>query len=66
LLALGAVALVAAIIGVVVVLASQIPAVAAAWPDRRAMTIGRVVLALVALAALPGFTRAVLDILGRP
>jgi hypothetical protein len=36
LLALGAVALVAAIIGVVVVLASQIPAVAAAWRDRRA------------------------------
>jgi hypothetical protein len=66
LLALGAVALVVAIVGALVVLASQIPAVAAAWRDRRAVTAGRVVLALVALAALPGFARAVIDILGRP
>jgi hypothetical protein len=66
LLALGAVALVAAVVGALVVVASQLPAVAAAWRDRRAVTAGRVVLALVALAALPGFTRAVIDILGRP
>jgi hypothetical protein len=66
LLALGAVALVAAIVGALVVLASQLPAVAAAWRDRRAVTAGRVVLALVALAALPGFARAIIDILGRP
>jgi hypothetical protein len=37
-----------------------------AWRDRRAVTAGRVVLALVALAALPSFARAVIDILGRP
>src|ERR687897_1579942 len=57
LLALGPVAVVAAVVGALVVVASQLPAMAAAW---------RVVLALVALAALPGFTRAVIDILGRP
>jgi hypothetical protein len=66
LLALGGVALVAAVVGALIVLTSQIPAVAAAWRDRRVVTAGRVVLALVALAALPGFTRAVIDILGRP
>jgi hypothetical protein len=37
----------------------------AAWRDRRSVTAGRVVLALVALAALPGFASAVVDILGR-
>jgi hypothetical protein len=66
LLALGSVALVAAIVGVAVVLASQVPAVAAAWRDRRSVTAGRVVLALVILVALPSFASAVLDILGRP
>src|SRR5918995_3059070 len=66
LLALGPVAVVAAVVGALVVVASQLPAMAAAWRDRRAVTAGRVVLALVALAALPGFTRAVIDILGRP
>jgi hypothetical protein len=66
LLALGSVALVAAIVGIVVVLASQAPAVAAAWRDRRAVIAGRVVLALVALVALPSFASAVIDILGRP
>jgi hypothetical protein len=66
LLALGTVALVAAVVGALVMLASQIPAVAAAWRDRRVVTAGRVVLVLVTLAALPGFTRAVIDILGRP
>ena len=66
LLALGSVALVAAIVGVVVVLASQIPAVAGAWRDRRSVTAGRVVLVLVVLVALPSFASAVIDILGRP
>jgi hypothetical protein len=66
LLALGSVALVAAIVGVVVVQASQVPAVAAAWRDRRLVTAGRVVLALVVLVAFPGFASAIVDILGRP
>jgi hypothetical protein len=66
LLALGSVALVAAIVGIVVVLASQVPAVAAAWRDRRSVTVGRVVLVLVALVALPSFASAVVDILGQP
>ena len=66
LLALGSVALVAAVVGVVVVLASQVPAVAAAWRDRRAVIAGRVVLVLVALVAIPSFASAIIDILGRP
>jgi hypothetical protein len=66
LLALGSVALVAAIVGVAVVLASQVPAVAGVWRDRRLVTAGRVILSLVALAALPSFARAITDILGRP
>jgi hypothetical protein len=66
LLALGSVALVAATVGAVAVLASQVPAVAAAWRDRRALFAGRVVLALVALVALPGFAAAIVDILHRP
>ncbi len=66
LLALGSVTLVAAIVGALAVLASQIPAVAAAWRDRRSVTAGRVVLALVALVAIPSFASAIIDILGRP
>jgi hypothetical protein len=66
LLALGSVALVAAIVGVAVVAASQVPAVAGVWRDRRLVTAGRVILSLVALAALPSFARAITDILGRP
>jgi hypothetical protein len=66
LLALGSVALVAAIVGVAVVAASQVPAVAGVWRDRRLVTAGRVILSLVALAALPSFARAISDILGRP
>jgi hypothetical protein len=66
LLALGSVALVAAIVGVAVVSASQVPAVAGVWRDRRLVTAGRVILSLVALAALPSFARAISDILGRP
>lgn len=66
LLALGSVALVAAIVGVAVVAASQVPAVAGVWRDRRLVTAGRVILSLVALAALPSFARAITDVLGRP
>jgi hypothetical protein len=66
LLPLGAAVLVLAIVGAVVVLASQIPVVVTAWRNRRLMTVGRVALAVVALVALPGFVSAVVDILGRP
>jgi hypothetical protein len=66
LLLLGSAALLLAIVGVMVVLASQLPAVVAAWRDRRFVTVGRVALAAVAVVALPGFTAAVVDILGRP
>jgi hypothetical protein len=63
---LGSAVLVVAIVGVMVVLASQIPAVVAAWRDRRSVTVGRVALAAVAVVAFPGFASAVVDILGRP
>jgi len=66
LLALGSVALVAAIVGALVVLASRVPTVTATWRDRRALTAGRVILILVALVALPSFASAIVDILGRP
>ncbi len=60
------VALLVIIVGVVVVVVSRIPSVVAAWRDRRLVTVGRVVLALVALVALPGFASALVDIVGRP
>jgi hypothetical protein len=59
------VALVLIIVGVLVVLASRIPSVVAAWHDRRLLVLGRLGLALITLVALPGFTMAVVDILGR-
>jgi hypothetical protein len=59
------VALVLIIVGVLVVLVSRIPSVVAAWQDRRLLVLGRVALALITLVALPGFTMAVVDILGR-
>ena len=58
-------ALVLVVVGVVVVLVSRIPSVVAAWHDRRLLVLGRVTLALITLVALPGFTMAVVDILGR-
>jgi hypothetical protein len=58
-------ALVLIIVGVLVVLVSRIPSVVAAWHDRRLLVLGRVTLALITLVALPGFTMAVIDILGR-
>lgn len=59
------VALVLIIVGVLVVLVSRIPSVVAAWHDRRLLVLGRVALTLITLVALPGFTMAVVDILGR-
>jgi hypothetical protein len=59
------VALVLIIVGVLVVLVSRIPSVVAAWHDRRLLVLGRLALALITLVALPGFTMAVVDILGR-
>jgi hypothetical protein len=59
------VALVLIIVGVLVVLASRIPTVVAAWHGRRLLVLGRVALALITLVALPGFTMAIVDILGR-
>jgi hypothetical protein len=61
---LGSVALVLAMVGAVVAVASRIPGVVAAWRDHRSVTVGRVALAIVAVVALPGFTSAVIDILG--
>jgi hypothetical protein len=66
LLLLGSAVLLLAIVGVMVVLACQVPAVVAAWRDRRLVTVGRVALAAVAVVAFPGFAAAVVDILGRP
>ena len=66
LLPLGSAVLLLAVVGVMVVLASQVPAVVAAWRDRRLVTVGRVALAAVAVVASPGFASAVVDILGRP
>jgi hypothetical protein len=63
---LGSAVLLVAVVGVMVVLASRIPGVVAAWRDRRVVTVGRVVLAVVAVVALPGFASAVVDVLGRP
>jgi hypothetical protein len=66
LLPLGSAVLLLAIVGVMVVLASQIPMLVAAWRDRRSVVVGRVALVLVALVAFPGFASAIVDILGRP
>jgi hypothetical protein len=58
-------AVVAVVAGAVAVLASRIPQVVAAWRAGAMMVIGRVALALAGLLAVPGFTSAVVDILGR-
>jgi hypothetical protein len=50
--------------GLVAVAVSQIRPVVALWRDRRVVTVGRVALAAVGLAALPGFVSALVDILG--
>jgi hypothetical protein len=54
-----------AVLGMVVVGVTRLRPVVAAWRTRRLLPAGQVVLALVALAALPGFVTAVADILGR-
>jgi hypothetical protein len=54
-----------AVIGAVVVLATRIRPVVAAWHDPRLRLAGQAVLALAALAALPGFVTSVASILGR-
>ena len=53
------------VVGLLVVLATRARPVVAAWRAHRLQLAGQVVLALVALAALPGFLSAVADILGR-
>jgi hypothetical protein len=50
--------------GLVAGVVSQIRPVVALWHDRRVVTVGRVALAAVGLAALPGFVSALVDILG--
>jgi hypothetical protein len=60
------VAVVLLVVGGAVVLVSRIPAMVAAWHSRSVVTSGRVVLAVVALVALPGFAASIADILGRP
>src|SRR5215211_3625351 len=60
------VALVLVVVGVVVVLASRIPAVVAAVHARPLVVVGRVALAVAALVAFPGFASAIVDILSRP
>jgi hypothetical protein len=59
------VALVLAVVGGLVVLATRFPPLVAAWHARRLVPAGQLVLALVALVALPGFLYAVADILRR-
>jgi hypothetical protein len=59
------VALVLAVVGGLVVLATRVPPLVAAWHARRVVPAGQLVLALVALVALPGFLYAVADILRR-
>jgi hypothetical protein len=53
------------VVGVLVVLATRARPVVAAWHARRLVPAGQLVLALVALVALPGFLSAVADILRR-
>jgi len=54
-----------AVVGVVIVLVSRVPPMAATTNAHRGVVIGRVALVLGGLAALPGFAAAVVDILGR-
>lgn len=54
-----------AVVGALVVLVTRTRPVLAAWHARRLVPAGQVLLALVALLALPGFVSAVASILGR-
>jgi hypothetical protein len=53
------------VVGMLAVLVTRARPVVAAWQARRLVPAGQVVLALVVLAALPGFVSVVADILGR-
>jgi len=53
------------VVGALAVLATRARPVVAAWHARRLVPAGQLVLALVALAALPGFVAAVTGILDR-
>lgn len=58
--------LTAVVAGAIAVLVSRSPQAVAAWRTRAVVVIGRVVLGVAGLLALPGFASAAVDILGRP
>jgi hypothetical protein len=66
LLLLTPLALVAAIVGAVVVGASRIPHVMTAVQTPRLTVVGRAALAVTGLLVVPGFVSTIVDILGRP
>jgi hypothetical protein len=66
LLLLTPLALVAAIVGAVVVGASRIPQVVTAVQTPRLTVVGRAALAVTGLLVVPGFVSTIVDILGRP
>jgi uncharacterized membrane protein len=59
------VAVIVAVVGALVVLATRIPAVLTAWRLPTLARAGRLALTLVALLALPGFVSDMADILAR-
>jgi hypothetical protein len=59
------VAVIVALVGALVVLATRIPAVRSAWRLPTLARAGRIGLALIALLALPGFLADMADILAR-
>jgi hypothetical protein len=63
---LAPVAVIVAVVGALVVLATRIPAVLQAWRRPSLARGGRIALVLLALLALPGFLGDIADILGRP
>ena len=64
-LLLAPVGLLAAIVGVVVVVASGIPQVVAAVQSPRLVVVGRAALAVACLLVVPGFVSTVVNIVGR-
>jgi hypothetical protein len=65
LLLLAPLGLLAALVGLVVVVASRIPQVVAAVQSPRLMVVGRAALAVTCLLVIPGFVSTVVNILGR-
>jgi hypothetical protein len=65
LLLLAPLGLLAAIVGLVVVVASRIPQVVAAVQSRRLVVVGRAALAVTCLLVIPGFVSTVVTIVGR-